>query len=280
MRGLYIFKGVFEIYMNCVVQILWRKKLRTHVKLTFGKYQFIWRIMMSNPPLPSCGRCPFAAKDRICTTVGGKHPANCPTVHLSHISKETCTTLENNETLLHAMLESSITEACGYTHRTSGTPRPGKPRIVEIIEFAKRMQYTRLGLVFCLGLRQEAATTTKILEANGFEVVSVVCKVGAVPKEDIGVPPSGHINCKGGESMCNPITQANVCNSMNVDFNILLGLCVGHDSLVLKHLDAMATVFAVKDRLLGHNPLAAIYNAQSYYRYLMAPLTQENTEEN
>ena len=27
----------------------------------------------------------------------------------------------------------------------------------------------------------------------------------------------------------------------------------------------MTTVFAVKDRVLGHNPMAAIYNYHSYY---------------
>ena len=38
-----------------------------------------------------------------------------------------------------------------------------------------------------------------------------------------------------------------------------MGLCVGHDSLFLKYAEAPCTVLAVKDRLLGHNPLAAIY---------------------
>jgi len=33
------------------------------------------------------------------------------------------------------------------------------------------------------------------------------------------------------ETMCNPITQAEVLNKEGVDLAILLGLCVGHDSL-------------------------------------------------
>jgi len=53
---------------------------------------------------------------------------------------------------------------------------------------------------------------------------------------------------------------------------VLLGLCVGHDSLFFKHATAMGTVLAVKDRLLGHNPLAAIFQYESYYRYLKKPL--------
>jgi len=68
--------------------------------------------------------------------------------------------------------------------------------------------------------------------------------------------------------MCNPIMQALILNDEKTDFNILLGLCVGHDSLFLKYSKALCTVFAVKDRLLGHNPMAAIYNIDSYYRDL------------
>lgn len=57
-------------------------------------------------------------------------------------------------------------------------------------------------------------------------------------------------------------------NEEKVDFNILLGLCVGHGSLVLQHIDAPATILAVKDRLLGHNPLAAVYNLDSYCSFI------------
>jgi uncharacterized metal-binding protein len=70
--------------------------------------------------------------------------------------------------------------------------------------------------------------------------------------------------------MCNPISQAAIMNAQGCDFNIAMGLCVGHDSLFLKHADAPTTVFAVKDRLLGHNPLAALYQSRQYYRRLRA----------
>ena len=72
--------------------------------------------------------------------------------------------------------------------------------------------------------------------------------------------------------MCNPVLQAFVANEAGTEFNILLGLCVGHDSLFFKHAKAIGTVLAAKDRLLGHNPLAAIYQYDSYYRYLKKPL--------
>jgi uncharacterized metal-binding protein len=71
--------------------------------------------------------------------------------------------------------------------------------------------------------------------------------------------------------MCNPISQAMLMNAAKTDFNILLGLCVGHDSLVLKYSEAFCTVLAAKDRVFGHNPLAAVYTLDSYYRYLKQP---------
>jgi len=69
--------------------------------------------------------------------------------------------------------------------------------------------------------------------------------------------------------MCNPIAQAFVLNDEKSEFNIVMGLCVGHDSLFLKYSNAPCTVLAAKDRLLGHNPLAAIYTVDNYYRSLI-----------
>ena len=71
--------------------------------------------------------------------------------------------------------------------------------------------------------------------------------------------------------MCNPIYQAKLFNYEKTEFNILLGLCVGHDSLFFKFSEAPTTVLAVKDRVTGHNPLAAIYLSHSYYRKINHP---------
>ena len=68
--------------------------------------------------------------------------------------------------------------------------------------------------------------------------------------------------------MCNPIGQAKLLNSAQTQLNILLGLCVGHDSLFIKYSEAPVTVLAVKDRVTGHNPLAPLYLHQSYYKKL------------
>ena len=132
---------------------------------------------------------------------------------------------------------------------------------------------TRLGVIFCVGLRREAAIVQDILETNYFEVVSILCKAGRVSKEELGLDRTHQIDMQAKqESMCNPLLQAEIANHYEVELNILLGLCVGHDSLFIKQADGFCTVLAVKDRLLGHNPLAAIYQYHGYYRRLKAPL--------
>ena len=60
-------------------------------------------------------------------------------------------------------------------------------RMEEIILFCKRAGYKKLGLVFCMGLHNEAREVNKILTHHGFEVSSVICKNGAMPKSSIGL---------------------------------------------------------------------------------------------
>ena len=130
------------------------------------------------------------------------------------------------------------------------------------------MGYKKLGIAFCGGLAKEAACLHDVLENHGFEVVSVICKVGCTSKEKIGISDHDKI-CRGEfEAMCSPIAQAEILNEKHTDFNILLGLCVGHDSIFFKYAEAPTTVFAVKDRVLGHNPLASLYTINMYYQRL------------
>jgi uncharacterized metal-binding protein len=44
----------------------------------------------------------------------------------------------------------------------------------------------------------------------------------------------------------------------------------------MKYSNAMCTVLAVKDRLMGHNPLGAIYTYDSYSRYLKNSILEDN----
>jgi len=166
----------------------------------------------------------------------------------------------------------SIQEAECYRdrHKRPLQVFPCKTRVEETMEFARRMGYKKLGIAFCGGVHREAAILTRVLENHGFDVVSVMCKVGRVPKQRIGLAPQEQIVQESPEeAMCNPIAQAEILNAAETEFNIMLGLCVGHDALFIKHVYAYTTILAVKDRVLGHNPMAALYQTTSYYRRLM-----------
>ena len=62
------------------------------------------------------------------------------------------------------------------------------------------------------------------------------------------------------------ILQARLLNEARTDLNVVIGLCVGHDSLFYKYSEAYATTLVTKDRVTGNNPAAALYTAESYYR--------------
>ena len=130
-----------------------------------------------------------------------KTPKNCPS--LDEKIKEINEIYKEKENLKIAKA-SALVVSEGYCEKT---------RIEEIIDFANRCEFEKLGIAFCIGLSNEAKT----------------------------------------------------------DLNILLGLCVGHDSLFIKYSEAPITIFAVKDRVLAHNPLGAIYQAESYYKDKLFP---------
>ncbi len=109
-----------------------------------------------------------------------------------------------------------------------------------------------------------------ILSNQGFDVVSVVCKVGLAQRGNRR-KRRRKIFIGQHETMCNPIAQALIVNRQKTQFNILLGLCVGHDSLFFKYAKAPTTVLAVKDRVTGHNPLASVYTSGSYYAWINKP---------
>ena len=96
-------------------------------------------------------------------------------------------------------VQSALVEAEGNTNWT---------RVQETIAFAKKCGYKRLGLAFCTGLHEEAKTFVKILEFHGFEVVSIVCKNGAILKGFLGIPQEPKEHYVKNDIMCNPIGQA------------------------------------------------------------------------
>jgi len=219
---------------------------------------------------PTCAKCPYPWPERLCRTDSGKGLASCPTETKKELLEKSMQKYEDPQEL-HFARNASIQEAECYERLEGGGVKPLKPRILEIAEFADKMGYQRLGLIFCVGLASEAKAVDKFYSKRGFEMVSVACKAGRTPKEAIGLNEEQKILPNTSEPMCNPIFQADILNDEKVDFNIIMGLCVGHDSLVIKYLEAPITVLAVKDRLMGHNPLAAVYNMGSYYSFLNKP---------
>ena len=144
-------------------------------------------------------------------------------------------------------------------------------RVEEIIAFANRIGAKRIGIATCIGLIQETRTFVKILKAHGLKSYTVFCKVGSVDKCDVGIPDSLKIKKGSHESLCNPILQAELLNAQKTDLNVIVGLCVGHDSLFIKHSDALVTTLITKDRVLAHNPAAALYTSNFYYQRLLNP---------
>lgn len=138
-------------------------------------------------------------------------------------------------------------------------------RVEELMVFSERMGYKKLGIATCVGLIRESRTLAQILRNHGFEVYGVACKCGVQKKASVGCDPS----CDElGPNMCNPVLQAELLNEEGTDFNVTMGLCVGHDSLFYKHSKAPVTTLVAKDRVLAHNPCAALYQADAYYKRL------------
>lgn len=138
-------------------------------------------------------------------------------------------------------------------------------RVEELMVFSERMGYKKLGIATCVGLIRESRTLAQILRNHGFEVYGVACKCGVQKKASVGCDPS----CDElGPNMCNPVLQAELLNEEGTDFNVTMGLCVGHDSLFYKHSNAPVTTLVAKDRVLAHNPCAALYQADAYYKRL------------
>lgn len=182
-------------------------------------------------------------------------PKNCPMKEAERMGEmlEAYSEAENKE----FYIKSTAVEGKGYCQW---------PRVRETLEFCRDMGYRKIGIAFCKGLHREAEVVANLFRKEGFDVVSVICKTGGYPKEAVGVPAGAKINPDNQEIMCNPIAQAMLLNRQHTEFNIEIGLCVGHDSMFYKYSDAMVTTLVAKDRVLAHNPCGAIYCADGYFK--------------
>ncbi len=199
-----------------------------------------------------CGTQNCKFKDRT-------YPDFCLTTHLKPEDMEWALERYDEGRNHDIMVASAEVEYEGYCQWT---------RVEEIMVFARKIDAHRIGIANCIGLLNEARIFARILRANGFEPYSVLCKVAGKAKSSIGIPQE----CENiGAAMCNPILQARLLNEAHTDLNVVIGLCVGHDSLFYKYSDAYVTTLVTKDRITGNNPAAALYTANSYYRKKLVP---------
>jgi uncharacterized metal-binding protein len=209
---------------------------------------------------PSCAFCGVIA----CESEPGLHrpPKFCAMTHELKLLEDAEISYRDQEEIRRIAVAAAQTESSGYMLRT---------RIEDIMDFARRINAERLGIAHCVGLIREARLAAEIFLANGFEISSVCCKVGSIPKENIGLKDEEKIRPGEYEPCCNPVAQAAILAKAGTQLNVVIGLCVGHDSLFFMHSHAPTTVLVAKDRVLGHNPVAALYTSSTYYQRLRKP---------
>lgn len=198
-----------------------------------------------------------------CQERNGNAPVFCLTTQLTETELDEIAKLYTEDAEnQHITVASATVESAGYGHWT---------RVEEIMQFAKRMGYHRIGIATCVGLLEESRIFARILRKNGFDVYGVGCKVGSMDKVSVGIPEEVTENT--GCVMCNPILQAKLLNKAKTELNVVVGLCVGHDSLFYKYAEATTTTLVTKDRVMAHNPVGALYQSRFYYRRLLEERT-------
>ncbi len=134
-------------------------------------------------------------------------------------------------------------------------------RVAELVYFLTEMNYKRIGLAYCVDLDQQTKVLANVLD-KFFDVRSVCCKVqntGHATKR-----PAYSVDNVGQSFVpCNPVAQAEVLNQMETQFNVMVGLCIGCDSIFTQTSHVPVSTLFVKDRMLANNPIGAIYS--DYY---------------
>jgi uncharacterized metal-binding protein len=195
-----------------------------------------------------------------CYKVNASFPEGCLTAGLDQEELSEVVELYRNDPLV-SKISCSAAEV-------EGTYYGQLTRVEEIAAFARRAGIKKIGIACCVGLAAETRSFVRFLESQGIESYSVLCKVGAVEKTDAGIPKEHKIEPDSHESICNPILQARLLAKQNTELNVVVGLCVGHDSLFIKYSQAPVTYLVVKDRVLAHNPVGALYTGGTYYKKL------------
>ena len=101
------------------------------------------------------------------------------------------------------MVASAEVEFEGYCRLT---------RVEEIMTFARKMGYKKIGIANCIGLINEARIFARILRANGFEAYSVICKWRECPNH----PLVSLRNVKPSELPCATLSFRRACSTARI----------------------------------------------------------------
>lgn len=172
-------------------------------------------------------------------------PTNCPSLHTNLVEEST-----------NSFSKEPYESVAYHSARVSIDATSRMSRLAETLDFIKRSGYKNIGLAFCKMVKSDADYVAKLLRKEGYTVNSVICRVGSVSNELLEHEGENLIGAKGYVSMCNPVGQSIALEEAGCDFNIVLGLCVGHDTMFLQHTKTPCTVLGVKDKKLGCTQVA------------------------
>ena len=130
--------------------------------------------------------------------------------------------------------EAARIEAEGYCRWT---------RVREVLEFSGRMGYERLGIAHCADTADLAARAARFLSSAGIEAIR---------------PPS--------HEECDPEGQADHFAHAGTHLNVICGMSIGHEAIFIRKSQAPVTGLVARDGRLRHNPVAALYTSNGYYR--------------
>ena len=181
-----------------------------------------------------------------CTTHACVSGAELPDGCTSHLAGA-----DARERAVHFYNESENNAVVQASATTIEASIPGHwPRIRELVFFARTLGAKRIGIASCITFADEAKLLADILEDAGFETVSAICRIGSVTREEAGLVDDS--DDRAQRVTCNPYMQADVLNEAHTDFNIIVGLCLGHDMLFTGRSEAWVTTLEIKDQSTKH----------------------------
>ncbi len=170
--------------------------------------------------------------------VGGGHQEKdyCPTHAHPEIFEEAKKIYANDSETGLLAKQAAIIESKGYMMW---------PRLKDIIELARRMEFQKIAVLFCPDLKREAKKTSLILSESGFTVTSRVC---GIKKSKPQLPEAVISELK--ESAPELIVNA--------------GLCTAFEAETLRLSSVPVTTFIVRDKKLNNNPASAVYASEKW----------------